>query len=314
MAKILLLCEIDPGAHQVLSERHHVVSVVPPVRSDVLSELTDTEAVVLRSGVEIDIEALDSASKLALIVRAGAGLDNIDVAEVERRGLRFSHVPHAGTRSVAEHTFALILSAMRRVPEGDRGCREGMWRKYELIGNTLEGKTIGIVGAGRIGALVGRLARAWDMEALGTVADGDDEARQHAVVSGVEIVTLDELLVRSHVVTLHVPLSEHTRGLVDDGFLRRMRPDALLVNIARGGVVDEAALLDALGDPDQGPRAAALDVHAYEGPGFASPFAALDNVVLTPHLGSMTREAQSTIGRRIVELVDEVFAMDGSLQ
>jgi phosphoglycerate dehydrogenase-like enzyme len=184
----------------------------------------------------------------------------------------------------------------------DRALRQGHWPKPTLGGPLLHGKTLGIVGAGNIGGLVGQMGAAWGMHAIGCVANPNETVAQQLLGRGVRLTDFDEVLTSSDFLCLHTPLDESTRHLIDAEALARMKPGSLLVNVARGGVVDEAALLEALtrGDTVAG---AALDVHEIEGEGTRSPFTDLDNVVLTPHIGAMAVDSQRLIGERIVELV-----------
>ena len=212
---------------------------------------------------------------------------------------------------VAEHTFALLLALARKVTIADRLIREGRWPKQQLGGPLLRGKTLGVVGAGNIGGLVGQMGYAWGMQVLGCVARPDATLGEQLAARGVTLTDFDEVVERADFVTLHVPLCDTTRHLVDAGVLDRMRPGSLLVNMARGGVVDEKALHEALiqGDTVAG---AALDVHETEGEGTVSPLAALQNVVLTPHIGAMAVDTQQRIGARVLELVEAYH--DGRLE
>jgi phosphoglycerate dehydrogenase-like enzyme len=246
---------------------------------------------------------LAAAPALRLLVRAGAGLDNIDLDQARAQGLRVVRIPGMSAPPVAEFTFALLLSLARRVTVADRALRNGHWPKPTLGGPLLHGKTLGIVGAGNIGGLVGQMGAAWGMRAIGCVANPNDTVAQQLLGRGVRLTDFDEVLTTSDFLCLHTPLDESTRHLIGSEALARMKPGSLLVNVARGGVVDEAALLEALtrGDTVAG---AALDVHEIEGEGTRSPFTDLDNVVLTPHIGAMAVDSQRLIGERIVELVE----------
>ena len=264
--------------------------------------IADRDAVVLRSGVMLSADVLAAAPGLRLLVRGGAGLDNIDLDQARAQGLRVVKIPGMSAPPVAEFTFALLLSLARKVTVADRLLREGRWPKPTLGGPLLHGKTLGIVGAGNIGGLVGQMGAAWGMRAIGCVANPNDTVAQQLLGRGVRLADYDEVLTTSDFLCLHTPLDESTRHLIGSEALSRMKPGSLLVNVARGGVVDEAALLEALtqGDTVAG---AALDVHEIEGEGTRSRFAELDNVVLTPHIGAMAVDSQRLIGERIVELV-----------
>jgi phosphoglycerate dehydrogenase-like enzyme len=300
--KILLASPIDPGTVDVLSEDYDLVRPSAPTAEALKEAIADRDAVILRSGVMLSADVLAAAPGLRLLVRAGAGLDNIDLDQARAQGLRVVKIPGMSAPPVAEFTFALLLSLARKVTLADRLLREGHWPKPTLGGSLLHGKTLGIVGAGSIGGLVGQMGASWGMRAIGCVAHPNDTVAQQLLGRGVRLTDFDEVLTSSDFLCLHTPLDESTRHLIGAEALSQMKPGSLLVNVARGGVVDEAALLEALtsGDTVAG---AALDVHEVEGEGTRSRFAELDNVVLTPHIGAMAVDSQRLIGERIVELV-----------
>ena len=217
-------------------------------------------------------------------------------------GIRLLRVPGPGARAVAELTFGLILAVARRIVEADRQVREGTWRKHELAGPLLEDKVLGIVGAGNIGSTVGRLGVAWGMHAVGCIAGGNDVSRARLEGSGIAILDLDAVVSAADILTIHVPLLPTTRNLVGASVIARLRPGSIVVNAARGGVLDEGALYDALASGHL--AGAGLDVHEREGDGVVPRLADLPNVVLTPHIGAMASDAQRQIGARVVELVD----------
>jgi D-3-phosphoglycerate dehydrogenase / 2-oxoglutarate reductase len=300
--KILLASPIDPATVEVLAESHDVVTPAASTSDALRDAIADRTAVVVRSGVMLSADVLSAAPGLRLLVRAGAGLDNIDLDQARAQGLRVVKIPGMSAPPVAEFTFALLLALARKVTMADRLLRQGHWPKPTLGGPLLHGKTLGIVGAGNIGGLVGQMGAAWGMHAIGCVANANDTVAQQLLGRGVRLTDFDEVLTASDFLCLHTPLDESTRHLIGTHALSRMKPGSLLVNVARGGVVDEAALLEALtsGDTVAG---AALDVHEIEGEGTRSRFAELDNVVLTPHIGAMAVDSQRLIGERIVELV-----------
>ena len=299
--KIILLSPIAPEAIRELQAGHDVVLATDTGAEDLPRLLADREAIVLRSGVQITEEVLRAAPEVRLIVRAGSGIDNVDLDAARRRGIRVVRVPGPSAQAVAELTFALILALMRKVPLADRGMRQGRWPKHQLGGHLLRGKTLGIVGAGSIGSRVGELGVAWRMRVLGCVTRPTEERRLACAGLGIVLADQDTVVGEADILSLHTPLDATTQHLVDADFLARMKPGAYLVNTARGGVVDETALSDAL---ERGHLAgAALDVHASERDGTIPPLAAYPNVVLTPHIGGMALESQSEIGRRTVEIV-----------
>lgn len=299
--KIILLSPIAPEATEELQAGHDVVSAIGVAEHDLPPLLADREAIVLRSGSRITEELLRAAPEVRLIVRAGSGIDNIDLEAARRRGIRVVRVPGPSAQAVAELTFALILSLVRKVALADRSIRQGRWIKHQLSGHLLRGKTLGIVGAGSIGSRVGELGAAWRMRVLGCTLRVSDARRLALAELGIALTDLDTVVAEADILSVHTPLDATTHRLVDGAFLARMKPGAYLVNTARGGVVDEAALRDAL---ERGHLAgAALDVHETERDGTIPPLAEFPNVVLTPHIGGMALESQSEIGQRIVEIV-----------
>lgn len=298
---ILLASSIDPGAVALLDRTYDVHRVFDGT-FELAAAATDAEVVVLRSGVLLSAELMAAAPRLRLVVRAGSGLDNIDLDQARERGIRVVRVAGMSGPPVAEFTFALLLSLARNVTRADRLMREGRWPKRELGGALLRGKVLGVVGAGNIGGLVGEMGKAWGMRVLGCVAQPTPGVVASLARRGIEVTSFDQVVERSDFVTLHVPLDDTTHHMVDAAVLDRMRSGSLLVNVARGGVVDEKALYEALtvGSTLAG---AALDVHETEGEGTVSALAQLPNVVLTPHIGSMALDSQRLIGERVVDIV-----------
>jgi D-3-phosphoglycerate dehydrogenase / 2-oxoglutarate reductase len=300
--RIVLCSPLDAAAVERLSERHHVVAAAGVSREELLAAVVGADVLVVRSGVSIDRDLLDRASAVRLVIRAGSGIDNVDVDTLVERGIALERVPGLSAEAVAELTIALVLAVLRNLTEADRTVRAGQWRKHALTGHRAAGRTLGIVGAGAIGTRVGQLGAALGMAPLGCVAWLTPEARARLSAAGIEPATFDQVLELSDIVTVHTPLTPETRGLIDDAALRRMRPGSYLITAARGGVLDEWAVRAALLDGHL--AGAALDVHEHEGDGMRSPLAELPNVVLTPHIGAGTYEAQRAIGDRVIELVD----------
>jgi len=222
------------------------------------------------------------------------GVDNIDLEAASERGIAVFNAPEGNTVAAAELTMALILTVVRRVAEADRSIREGRWNRSAFRGVELRGRLLGLVGAGRIGGEVARRCRAFGMDVIGF---DPYLAAETAEVLGVRLVELDRLIDEADVITLHVPLTEETRGLIDEAVLRRMKRESFLVNASRGGVIDEDALAQAL--TEGWIAGAALDVYATEPLPADSPLRAAPNLVLTPHLGASTREAQVEVAREV---------------
>jgi D-3-phosphoglycerate dehydrogenase / 2-oxoglutarate reductase len=304
--RIVVCSPIDPCALQQLAQGHEVIPAVTSTRDELLRHVEGCQVLVVRSGVTIDRELLDRAPSLRLVIRAGSGTDNLDLAALASRGIVVERVPGPGADAVAEMTIALMLALLRHIPEADRSVREGRWRKHELTGHRAAGRTLGIVGAGTIGGRVGRLGAAIGMHPVGCVERMTPRARAHLTSLGIRPAPLDEVLEVSDVVSIHTPLTPRTQGLIGHEALSRMRPGGYLLSLARGGVVDEHALREMVLSGHL--AGAALDVHEHEGEGMVSPLADLPNVVLTPHIGAGTHEAQRAIGDRVVELVDELAA------
>ena len=301
--KVLLASPIDSQAVAALHLGYDLRQLTEPEPSELRAAAADREAVVLRSGVVLSSDIMSAAADLRLVVRAGSGLDNIDLDCARQRGIRVVRVAGMSAPPVAEFTFALLLALARKVNVADRLIREGHWPKPQLGGALLRGKVLGIVGAGNIGGLVGEMGHVWGMHVLGCVADPSKDVADRLAQRGITLVDFDQVVAESDFVTLHVPLDATTHHMIDASVLDRMRPGSMLVNMARGGVLEEKALYDALvaGNPVAG---AALDVHESEGEGTVSALAELSNVVLTPHIGAMALDSQRLIGGRVVELID----------
>jgi len=279
-----------------------VVEKVGLTEDQLLPLVAEIDAWVVRSATKVTRRLLEAAPRLRWVGRAGAGLDTIDVVAAKERGVEVMNVPGANSIAVAELVFGLLLALFRRLPEADASLRRGEWLKSKLMGRELRGKTIGIVGMGKIGREVARRAAAFDMRCLGHDPLVPAEAIRAA---GAEPVGLRELLAQSDVVSLHVPVTAETKNLLDAGAIAGMKPGSVLVNAARGGLVDEPALAEALRSGHL--AGAALDVFATEPPGM-SPLLSLANVVASPHLGASTREAQEACGDEIARMLLERMA------
>lgn len=278
------------------------------LRGDTLAEaLADVDAVIVRSSTSITRESLAHADHLRVIGRAGVGVDNIDVDAATERGVAVLNAPSGNTISAAELTFALLLALVRRVPAADASMKAGDWDRSRFSGAELYGKTLGLVGAGRIGGEVARRAHAFGMD---LIAYDPFLTEERARALEIELASLDDVLRRADVLSLHVPLTESTAGLIGDVALAKMKRGAYLVNAARGGVVDEDALRRVLQSRQL--AGAALDVFAEEPLPPDHPLRALDNAVLTPHLGAATEEAQQNVALEIVEAVRDAL-LEGDL-
>jgi D-3-phosphoglycerate dehydrogenase len=275
--------------------------------AELADAIASADAVLVRSATQITRESLARANGLKVIGRAGVGVDTIDVEAATERGIAVLTAPAGNTISAAELTLALTLALARRVPAADRSMKAGQWDRKSFSGTELYGKTLGLVGAGRIGGEVAKRAKAFGMQ---VVAYDPFLIAERALALGIERVDLDELLRRADVVSLHVPLTDATTGLLGDRELGLMKPTAVIVNAARGGVVNEAALVRALQAKRLG--GAALDVFEQEPLPADHPLRSLDNVILTPHLGASTTEAQQNVALEIAEAVRAAL-IDGDL-
>ena len=282
-----------------------VVSVVGKGPAELRAALADADGLIVRSETRVDRELLSFGPKLSVVARAGVGVDAIDVPAATDAGIVVLNTPGANTLAAIEQTFALMLSLVRHTPAAVASIRAGRWERKPFIGTELHGKTLGIVGLGRIGGGVALRATAFGMTLL---ASDPFISHARAEALGAELVPLDELLARADIVTLHVPLSRQTVGLVAARELARMQPHALLVNCARGGVIDEAALLAALNAGTI--AAAAIDVVAVEPPpedGTGARLHRHPRVIATPHLGGSTVEALERIAIELAHDVASVF-------
>jgi D-3-phosphoglycerate dehydrogenase len=266
------------------------------------AELADAHALIVRSQTKVNRALLEKAPKLQVVGRAGVGVDNIDLGAATERGIAVLNAPAGNTVSAAELTMALILSAARHISAADQSVRAGEWKRAKFGGMELRGKTLGLVGAGRIGGEVGNKAQAFGMRTLAYDPYLTDE-RAHEL--GLERAPLEEIIRRADVLSLHVPLTDQTRGMLGAEQLASMKKGAILVNVARGGVVDEAALADALTRGHLG--GAALDVYDEEPLGKESPLRGAPNIVLTPHLGASTTEAQELVSVEISKAVADAL-------
>lgn len=265
---------------------------------DLMSEVGPYEALIIRSATKVTADVLAAATNLRVVARAGIGLDNIDVDAATRRGVMVVNAPQSNIISAAEHAIALMLAQARNIPQAHADLRAGRWERARWEGVELAGKTLGLVGLGRVGSLVAQRAGGLGMR---VIAFDPYVSADRAKDMGVDVMpTLESLLVQSDFVSIHLPRSPETEGLIGAHELAMMKPQARLVNTARGGIVDEEALAKAIVDGRLG--GAALDVFAVE-PVTDSPLFSLDNVVVTPHLGASTREAQDKAGTTIAEMV-----------
>ena len=303
-----LICdEVDPILQKILGDNGLRVSYEPEIKPDqILERIQDFDIVVVRSRTTITRQMIELASRCKIIARVGVGLDNIDQDAARERGIRVINAAEGAMNAVAELVLGMMLALARHTVRADRAIRDGKWLKKELKGTELRGKYLGIVGLGNIGKRLGRLARALNMNIIGYDVVPIDE--EFAKEVGLIKTDLDTLLKSSDYVSLHVPLLDSTRHMIDAQKMSTMKNTAVLINASRGGVVDEDALYEALSSGTLG--GAGLDVFEEE-PAVGSRLAELDNVVMTPHIGAQTKEAQSlaanVTGEKIVQILRGVI-------
>ena len=304
MAKVLITEKLAETGLDLLRARGHDVQVhldLSPI--ELRSSIAEVDALIVRSATEVDVELLDAAKRLQVVGRAGVGLDNVDTAAATSRGILVCNAPESNVVSAAEHSVGLLLALARNIAQAHGALVEGRWERSLWTGVELLHKTIGIVGLGRVGRLVAQRLSGFDVQILAFDPFVSSESAREV---NVEMVGLDELLARSDFVTVHLPKTEDTVGLFDASRFTKFKQGAFLVNAARGGVVVEDDLADAL---DKGHLAgAALDVFDTE-PKLTSPLFGRADVVVTPHLGASTDEAQDRAGFTIAEQV--ALALDG---
>jgi len=305
--KALVAAPLHKDALRMLQEAgFEVVYEEYPPEDKLLKLIEDVDVVFVRSKPLITAAVISRGSKLKAIARAGVGLDNIDVKAAEARGIKVFSAPEAPTVSVAELTIGLMLAVVRKIAYADRKMREGKWVKKEAEGIELRGKTLGVVGFGRIGREVARIAKkGFGMKVIYyDVVRADPKLEEELEATYVDLETL---LKEADVVSIHVPLTPETKHLINESRLRLMKSSAVLINTSRGSVVDTNALVKAL---NEGWIAGAgLDVFEEEPLPQNHPLTKLDNVVLTPHIGASTEEAQERAGLEVVKKVIEFFGL-----
>jgi D-3-phosphoglycerate dehydrogenase len=294
---VLIAEELSPAGIAQLESGFEIRHADGADRAQLLPALAEADAVIIRSATTIDAEALEHAPRLRVVARAGIGLDNVDVGAATRAGVMVVNAPTSNIVSAAEHAIALLLALARNVPQAMASLRSGQWKRAAFTGIEMQGKVAGLLGLGKIGVLVAQRLAAFGMT---VIAYDPYVAAARGAQLGVRLVSLEELLAESDVISVHLPKNAETVGIIADRQLHMVKPGVLIVNAARGGIVDEAALASALVDGRV--AGAALDVYATE-PCTDSPLFGLPNVVVTPHLGASTHEAQEKAGTQVARSV-----------
>ncbi|HME47870.1 phosphoglycerate dehydrogenase [Mycobacterium sp.] len=294
---VLIADKLAESTVAALGDQVEVRWVEGPNRDKLLAAVPEADALLVRSATTVDADVLAAAPKLKIVARAGVGLDNVDVDAATSRGVLVVNAPTSNIHSAAEHAIALLLAAAREIPAADASLREHTWKRSSFSGTEIFGKTVGVVGLGRIGQLVAQRLAAFGTE---VVAYDPYVSSARAAQLGIELLSLDELLNRSDFISVHLPKTPETAGLIDKEALAKTKPGVIIVNAARGGLIDEEALAEAVRSGHV--RAAGIDVFSKE-PATASPLLNLPQVVVTPHLGASTAEAQDRAGTDVAASV-----------
>lgn len=299
--KVLICDGLEAFAVEAMEKAGHQVILRKATPADELPTLIqDAEVVVVRSATKITAKVLEYAPKLKLAVRAGVGIDNIDVTAAQAKGVTVHNTPAATTVSVAEHAFGLMLSLARHIPQGNQSTKEGKWERKALEGSELYGKTLGILGFGRIGQEVAKRAKAFHMNVI--VADRHLDPELVAALE-VEPTDLNGIIEKSDYVSLHLPIDASTHHLFNKELLAKMKKGVRIVNTARGGLIDEAALAEAVKSGHV--AGAAFDVFEQEPPAKDNPLFACPQVICVPHLGASTAEGQTRAGSEVARIICE---------
>ena len=301
--KVLVTDPLAPAGVETLATEHDVDVLIDLSKSELLEIIGGYDALVVRSQTQVDADVIAAGKRLKVIARAGVGVDNVDLEAATRSGIVVCNAPQSNIISAAEHTVAMLLAVARNIPQAHGALIEGRWERSRWTGTEIFGKTVGVLGLGRIGSLVAKRCQGFGMD---VIAYDPFLSPDRAARMDVELLqSVEAVLTRADFVTVHLPRTTETANLLDADMLALMRPDAHLINVARGGIIDESALADALREGRI--AGAALDVFAGE-PLTDSPLFGLPNVVLTPHLGASTSEAQDKAGTQVAEFVNLALA------
>jgi D-3-phosphoglycerate dehydrogenase len=307
MVKVLISDKLSPAAVEVFRQRGIEVDLKPGLSpADLRAIIGQYDGLAIRSATKATRELLDAATNLKVIGRAGIGVDNIDVKSATARGVVVMNTPHGNAITTAEHAIAMMFALARQIPEASASTKAGKWEKNRFMGVELTAKTLGLIGCGNIGSIVADRAQGLKMR---VIAYDPYLTETRALALGVEKLELDDLLARADIITLHTPLTDATRDILSRENLAKTRKGVRIINCARGGLLDEAALADAITSGHV--AGAALDVFATE-PATASPLFALEQVVCTPHLGAATAEAQENVALQVAEQMSD-FLLTGAV-
>lgn len=301
MPKVLVADKINEKGVEILEGSAEVVNNPTITPEELLETIDQYEGIIVRSRTKVTKEVIENAKNLKIIARAGVGVDNVDVDAATDHGILVVNAPQSTSITVAEHTMGLILSLSRKIAIADASVKAGKWEKSKFMGMELRNKTLGVIGMGRIGSQVVQRAKAFEMD---IVVYDPYISEKAAKELGAEIMSLEELIKVSDVMTIHVPLTPETKGLISKEQLTQMKDNAIILNCSRGGIINEADLYEALKERPE--LKAGLDVYENE-PLEDSPLTTLDNVVLTPHIAASTKEAQRDAAIIVAKEVKEVI-------
>ena len=304
--KVLISDAMDPRAAAIFRERGiEVDEIIGKTPDELAAIIGDYDGLAIRSSTKVTAKLLESATNLKVVGRAGIGIDNVDIPAATARGVVVMNTPFGNSITTAEHAIALMFALARQLPEADASTQAGKWEKNRFMGVEVTGKTLGLIGAGNIGSIVAARALGLKMK---VVAFDPFLTPERAMEMGVEKADLDTLLGRADFITLHTPLTDQTRGILSRDALARTKPGVRIINCARGGLIDEAALKDALDSGQVG--GAALDVFETE-PAKNSPLFGTANFISTPHLGASTSEAQVNVAIQVAEQMSDFLLLGG---
>ncbi len=300
--KVLVAESVAREGVDLLATQHEVDERIGCTRDELAALLPDYDALIVRSQIQVDAELIAAGTRLVVIGRAGVGVDNVDLDAATRAGITVVNAPTGNTIAAAEHTLALLYGVARKTAAADASVRRGEWKRAQFTGRELRGRTLGIIGLGKIGQAIADRARAMEMV---VVAVDPFVTAEQAAHHGVELLDLDTLLARADIVTMHVPLTRATRGLIGREAIAKLKPGSIILNVARGGILDEAAVAEALASGHL--AGAGIDVFEQEPP-TGSPLLDAPNTLLTPHLGASTEEAQVLVSEEVAAQVLDVLA------
>ena len=301
--KILVSDNLSKQGVQILEKAGFTVDVKTKLsKEDLLREIKQYDGLIVRSGTKVTADLIAAAERLKVVGRAGSGLDNVDAAAATRRGIVVMNTPGGNTVTTAEHTMSMICAMARRIPQATASMKAGRWEKEKFMGAELYNKVLGVVGIGQIGGYLAKLAQGMSMS---VIAYDPYLAEERARKMGVELVDLSDLFARADIISVHTPLTPETKSLINAAAIAKMKPGVMIVNCARGGIINETDLYEALNTKKV--AAAAFDVFEEEPVPPGHPLLTLDNFICTPHIGGSTTEAQDSVAVGIAEQIIDYF-------